>query len=312
MHLLKTNGESLKRTMRRPPGTALCKHLTLCLAGAVLFFACSVTPCSAQSMFSGLWAALPLDSIERMVGPLYPRGGLGNTFRSELGTSVSAANLTTAKLEGSITGVLDLRDAMPLDRYPNRYELRGNLRLWRFGLRGAYSFFETRSLSQNLGHFDLSGFSAGCDVDLVQFTWLAAGLAADYYFIQPKLDGLISNIYYRKPPEQAQSAGIRLDGEWPTTVGPYIRYVPPEILGWPVHLEAFWKVPVSGSKLQSYGVALSFRPQIYRFDLSAKLGVERTLLSFQDEPHFMDQIRKQHWRVDMNWDLFRAEVAVYF
>src|SRR5208283_5950873 len=87
------------------------------------------------------------------------------------------------------------------------------------------------------------------------------------------------------------TATIDLIGNRPTTLGAYLRYVPPEILVFPVHVEAKYKVPLSGSKLTIYGASLAFRPQIYRFDLSCKVILEKTHLKFQDNT----QIQLTQW-----------------
>ncbi len=64
-----------------------------------------------------------------------------------------------------------------------------------------------------------------------------------------------------------------------------MRYVPPEIIGFPVHFEAWFKLPYKGAKLKSYGASLVFRPQIYRFDLCARLMYEKKYLKFGKEPN---------------------------
>jgi hypothetical protein len=96
--------------------------------------------------------------------------------------------------------------------------------------------------------------------------------------------------------------------------------MPPEILGFPVHAEAFYNIPLSGSKLTSYGLNLVFRPQIYRFDLACKLGVEWANLKFCEftqawDPNGSDfrfPSSAQNWELDMGWNFFKVELAAYF
>ncbi len=89
-----------------------------------------------------------------------------------------------------------------------------------------------------------------------------------------------------------------------------LRYVPPEIIGIPMHVEAYYNLPLAGSRLTFYGGSLVFRPQIYRFDLAAKVGLERTYLKFSQSRE--NALPSQNWEIDMEWDMFKFEVAAYF
>ena len=54
----------------------------------------------------------------------------------------------------------------------------------------------------------------------------------------------------------------KIRGKRPVTMGYYSRYIPPEILGFPVYFESFLNYRVQGSQLMSFGASLVFRPQI--------------------------------------------------
>jgi hypothetical protein len=264
---------------------------------------------SAQSVLSSFTSAIPFSSIEQYIGPIFPDGGIGSTFRSEIGGGISATALAGAKLTGDISGELDLRDVMPLDVSPNRYTFFLDLRAWRLGFRATYTHFETRSRSRDLGRLDFSGLSLGGDVDLVQWTWCTLGFGADYYFIDPDFR---ATLVRANLPDLQGDETLILRGDQPSTIGAYCRYVPPEILGVPVHFEAFLKVPFTGSKLLSYGAFLVFRPQMYRFDMAGKIGVQRTHLKFQSDPVVSYGVQEQSWEVDMEWDMAVLEGVIYF
>lgn len=287
----------------------LLKAVARIVLACALVFGPGQALTSAQSVFSSLTSAIPFSSLEQYIGPIFPDGGIGSTFRSEIGGGISATALNGAKLTGDITGELDLREVMPLDVSPNRYRFFLDLRAWRLGFRAAYTHFETRSRSRDLGRLDFSGLSLGGDVDLVQLTWCTLGFAADYYFIDPDFRATLVQANF---PDFQGNRTIILRGDQPSTIGAYCRYVPPEILGVPVHVQAFLNIPFTGSKLLSYGAFLVFRPQMYRFDMAAKLGYQRTHLKFQSEPDAAVQDPGQSWEVDMEWDMAVLEGVVYF
>ena len=107
----------------------------------------------------------------------------------------------------------------------------------------------------------------------------------------------------------AVAQNIDIAGSKPLTWGLYFRYMPPAILGMPVHFDAFFNSPVTGSKLTSYGATLSFRPQIYRFDLACKLGLEKTNLKFSQ---FRQTVPPSNVELDMEWQMFKLDFAAYF
>ncbi|MGO9571346.1 MAG: hypothetical protein ACLP5H_27795 [Desulfomonilaceae bacterium] len=233
----------------------------------------------------------------------------------------------SAKLTGANDGELNLRYAGLLDESPLRYDTYANLRFWRFGARAVYSNAETRTRRVNGGRVDFSGLILGGDFDAVQFQWLTLGTSVDFYFINPTIQG----VFVANPVNNSSyltSETVNLRGDRPITWGSYLRYVPPEILGFPVHLEARYIVPLNGSKLTIYGASLAFRPQIYRFDLSCKVIVEKNHLKFQDNAQIQlfnvttdksgntaltaVNTLPQNWELDMEWKYFGVEFAVYF
>src|SRR5208283_3798297 len=232
-------------------------------------------------------------------------------------------------LTGANQGEFNLRSANFLDENPLRFDTYTNLRFWRFGARAVYSNAETRTRGVNGGHIDFSGLSLGGDFDAVQFQWLTLGTSIDFYFINPRIQG----VFVANPMDSTgllTSETVDLMGDRPITWGTYLRYVPPEILGFPVHVEARYIVPLKGSKLIIYGASLAFRPQIYRFDLSCKLIAEKTHLKFQDTAQIQlfdvntdasgNRILQasslttlpQNWELDTEWKYFGVEFAVYF
>jgi len=306
--------------MRRTKRSRAVKSITRVVLAAILVCAAGFVPCYAQSYGS----LLALSSIENIVGPIFPAKGFCSTFRSEVGTGFRAGDVVSAKLTGATTGEFNLRTAAYLDEGPLRYDTYAILRFWRFGARGVYSNAETRSRRVNGARIDFSGLILGADFDAVQFQWLTLGASIDFYFIDPTLQGKFATNLSFGPTGTPiiNTATIDLIGTRPTTLGAYLRYVPPEILGFPVHVEAKYKVPLSGSKLTIYGASLAFRPQIYRFDLSCKLLAEMTHLKFQNETQAFPAVTPisqpitplslQNWELDMEWKYFGIEFSVYF
>lgn len=202
---------------------------------------------------------------------------------------------------------LDLKDfSLGLDEYPASYNAFSTLRFWRLGLRTGYSFFENKSRQVQKGRIVSKGFMVGGAVDVVQLNWLTLGATLDHYFYEPQLRGSVND----DPNDPDITDYFELRGDAPTTVGPYMRYVPPEILGFPVHVEAYYQAPISGANYTNYGAALVFRPQIYRFDVSSKVIWERRSLSFTSgqSPANPSEI----WDLKCDWDMFGAQVAIYF
>jgi hypothetical protein len=285
------------------------------LIGLVLLVAGRPT-CWAQSFGPSLGSFFPLHALETVIGPILPPSGIGSTFRSEVGTGLAAASLEDARITGSRGNAFNLVKYANLDEMPLRLDIFANLRVWRFGFHGNYWHFDTRSRHRNFGKVDLSGLILGGDVDLVQHEWLAIGAQADFYLLDPRFQGVLRSPW----PQNGTTdiATLNLQGDRPITVGPYLRYIPPEILGWPVHLEAFYKIPIKGSSLNSFGARLVFRPQIYRFDIAAGLLAEQTWIRFSSAAEDLNQISglipipPQDWRLDMEWRLFGVDFAIYF
>jgi hypothetical protein len=266
-------------------------------------------------LFSSFPTTYVVETIERYIGPVVPPDGVGSTFRSEIGTAFTMTELKSAYLRGESIGELDLRDAFPIDTAPSKIDVHGIFRIWRFGLRFNYQYFESENKGKNLGELDFSGLSVGGDVDLVRKRNTTFGLAADYYFINPKLHGGFHAAtvtgYDAQGNPLTGSATLNITGQPPLTAGPYLRFMPPTILGMPMHIEAYYNWPVGGSTLRSYGVRLVFRPQVYRFDIACKLGAGVTHLKFKNKPE-LSSIDSQEWEIDCRWEHVSLGFAVYF
>lgn len=281
----------------------------------ILIVVVSHVPCLAQSFGPVLQSFLPLKTIESYIGPLIPPEGIGSTFRSEIGTGLAVANLKSAELSGSSGAAFDLVNTAALDEQPLRLDIYANLRLWRFGFRANYWNFDTRSKQRNYGKIDMSGLIVGGDIDLVQHRWLSVGAQTDFFLLDPRFEGVVRSPW---PATPLEIVTLDVKGRGPVTVGPYIRYVPPEVLGWPVHLEAFWRIPVSGARLNSLCARLVFRPQIYRFDIAARVLVEKTWFKFRSGPEDWYQnplagpIPPQRWELAVEWEMFGIDFSVYF
>ena len=294
------------------------------LLGVVTLVLCLPAMCLADGYAAALVPTGLVSAFESVCGPIFPEKGLASTFRSEFGTSVIGASIDGANLTGAVLTERDLRVVSYLDTSALGYDFYADVRLWRFGLRTEYSNFQTRSRYVDFARFDLSGLRLRGTFDVVQFCWLALGASADFLFIDPTFQGSMFTSASDPPaPPVPVTATLDLKGKRPVTVGAYLRYVPPEILNMPMHFEAFGNLPWKGSRLKSYGCAFVFRPQIYRFDLAARLLVEKVYLKFQNEP--LDQIAGpapppplpasigfQNWELDMEWTKFGIEVAAYF
>ena len=178
--------------MRRTKRSRAVKSITRVILAAILVCAVGFVPCYAQSYGSALSSLLALSSIESIVGPIFPANGLCSTFRSEVGTGFRVGDVVSAKLTGASQGELSLRTAAFLDEGPLRYDTYATLRFWRFGARGVYSNAETRSRRVNGAQIDFSGLILGGDFDAVQFQWLTLGASIDFYFIDPRLQGVFA------------------------------------------------------------------------------------------------------------------------
>ena len=178
--------------MRRTKRSRAVKSITRVIIAAILVCAVGFIPCYAQSYSSSLSSLLALSSLESIVGPIFPAKGLCSTFRSEVGTGVRLGDVVSAKLTGASQGELSLRTSSYLDESPLRYDTYAILRFWRFGARGVYTNAETRSRRVNGARVDFSGLILGGDFDSVQFQWLTLGTSIDFYFIDPRFQGVFA------------------------------------------------------------------------------------------------------------------------
>jgi len=297
----------------------------------------TVPLCSAQWAGPNISSILPLSTIEHYMGPIFSGTNMSNTFRSEFGLRFSAAEIMKAQLTGSKAGAIDLSpdlwvnndsyDAAEgllqpyLNGTPVRLDAYVNFRIWRFGLRANYSDFHTRSNRPGLGGIVFSGLSAGADFDVVKMEWLTMGVATDWYFYDPMFFGFVpaNTILLKKSsdPEQYRIFEGSIRGNKPVTIGTYSRYVPPEILGFPVYFESALNYSIKGSRLFSYGAALVFRPQIYRFDIALRLKFQRLALKFAEETTSSVGFNAsftvpQTWEIDAAWNIYGVELAMYF
>jgi hypothetical protein len=285
--------------------------LGLVLSGAL------VQPCNAQWKGFDFGSFNPLASVEYLTGPILPKGGLASTFRSEVFTGIGTASVEGAKLVGSNIGEVNLRTQGFLDESPLKFDLAANVRIWRFGLRSAYTLFENRTKQGHLGKIGMSGISAGLDADILQHEWFAFGASIDALFINPRFQGMVHNLSTHS--QDPAFSGLTLDvvGNRPVMLGAYLRYVPPEILNIPVHFEAYTKWPFKGSRMLTYGASLVFRPQIYRFDIAARFFANKTYLKFSTDPDAQSSgiflnVPVQSWELDMEWNIYGVDLAVYF
>jgi len=309
--------------------------------------------CCAQWAGPNINSFLPLSTIEHYMGPIFWGTNMSNSFRSEFGLRFSAAEIMKARLTGSKAGAIDLSPDLwvnddsydvpegLLDTYLNGTPLRldayVNFRVWRLGLRANYSDFHTRSNRPGLGGIVFSGLSSGADFDVVKMEWLTMGVATDWYFYDPVFFGyvpvnsvrawLVRPVYnpdgtVKTPgkPLQAEQYDIfsgSIRGNKPVTIGTYSRYVPPEILGFPVYFESALNYSIKGSRLFSYGAALVFRPQIYRFDIALRLKFQRLHIVFEEDTKssvglVIPNRELQSWQIDATWNIYGVELAMYF
>jgi hypothetical protein len=282
----------------------------------------------AQSYDFGFGSMLPLKSIESVFGPLLPPNGFGDTFRSELGINLATPifqkillsgngvtyDLINTTPTGDETLVLPTVGVRSLDSGPIVYDFFAKFRVWRFAGKVDYSIFEARSRGRHIDGFFFSSVILSGDIDVIQGPWLAAGVATKWWLNNPyfRFNNFPTQIY---PPNPSTNANIYFESTAPATIGAYIRYVPPEILGFPVHFEAWADFPLKGSPWTSVGAALVFRPQIYRFDLFSRLKYERTTLSISGSNTESSTILPtlgQTWDLNLNWALYGMEFGIFF
>lgn len=290
----------------------------------------------AQYPDSGLGAILPLDSIQKFIGPILPPNGLSSTFRSELGFGGGLASLERAWIRSKKYGDFDLRLTpdyqytypdgsqsetlavqRSLDSAPSFYEFYAKMRIWRLAFNASYVTLDTRSRRSSEDGLFFNGLLLGAEVDAVYNEWVAIGVAANYFSTNPRftwkdttLAGGRLPVGSQNPPDGQPTPNYLTDfsGNSPSNIGFYLRYTPPEILNFPVHVEGHYYFPLSGSSWTSYGGALVFRPQIYRFDLSARLKFDRQFLKFSTK----DRPEDDQWEADFCWNIWGIDFGVYF
>jgi hypothetical protein len=289
----------------------------------------------AQSYDFGLGSMLPLKSIESVFGPLLPPNGFGDTFRSELGIGLSTPifNQITLTGNGHTYNLLNNVGMTPpdptgtagwdpsvqtqsLDGGPITYDFFAKFRVWRFAGKFDYSIFESRSRRSGGGGFFFNSVILSGDVDVIQGPWLTAGARARFFLNQPYFS--FKNLGWPFFDPKTYTS-VYFSGDAPWTIGAYIRYVPPEILGFPVHFEAWADFPLKGSPWTSVGAALVFRPQIYRFDLFSRLKCERTnfTISGSNTETTTPTVTTvntfdQPWDLNLLWTLYGMEFGIFF
>ncbi len=278
----------------------------------ILAFICGRSTCHAQSLVSTFQSYKSVQAVEKFLGPIVPVDGFGSTFRSEMGGGLFSSVVQKAQLTGASAVPWDIRGHMQMSKEYITYDFYGDIRFWRFGLRGAYTYLNNPGEHPTYGGFDFTGASVGADFDVVQLNWLTIGACADYYLVQPRLRGS-----FLDPASGRWDLQVDLQGKRPVTAGVYFRHVPPDILGFPMHFEGFLKLPVKGSRLTSYGLAATFRPQMYRFDLAAKVLFQDKMLTFGGTPELSGTAPQttqpsQPYDLEMVWRSYGLEVSVYF
>ncbi len=270
---------------------------------------------------------IPIRSFAPYMSQVLPAMSWGNSFRSEWGLRFTVAEVQTARLTGSVAGMIDLspdldqNDAKDeklepyLNGMPVRLDAYATFRVWRVAVRANYTEFTNRANLSTRGYLDFGGFSVGGDFDIIQREWLVAGLCADAYFRDPVFNGYVPYYpYHANGPHDFFNGEIK--GTHPITVGYYLRYVPPEILGMPVYFETFLNYPVKGAYYASIGASLVFRPQIYRFDILARLKFQRVNLGFDEDTVSTvgppDNVLPQNWKIEAAWNFYGLEFGMYF
>ena len=295
------------------------KKATLCIFLVLAVVALDQSHSKAQGTDFGFGSLLPLKSIESVFGPLLPTNGIGDTFRSEFGIGLTTPIFQKIVLNDGVTSydllinkgsdaqyvdkadenkIKYVSDVRSIDGGPMVYDFFAKFRAWRFAAKADYQTFEARSRRADRGGFFFNSVVLSGDVDIIQGPWFAAGVRAKFFLSSP---------YFKFNKLNTANLRVDLHAPSPWTIGPYIRYVPPEIIGIPVHFEAWIDFPLKGSSYTSYAGALVFRPQIYRFDLFTRLKFERTtfILSGADTTN-------RSWDLNLVWNLYGAEFGIYF
>lgn len=276
----------------------------------------------AQFPDSGLASILPLNSLQSFFGPVLPPEGISSTFRSELGVSGGMATLLKANVKNGNTTFNLLSNktttdnqanepyiaTRSLDNAPSVFQIYSKTRLWRLAFNASYTFFDTYSRRSTDDGLFFSGPILGGDFDLIHNGWLAAGISSNFYFSQPQFNFKDPSISRGAP----DSLYADFSGSAPSNIGVYARYTPPELLNFPVHLEAHYYMPLSGSKWTNWGLAIVFRPQIYRFDLSARLKLENQYLNFSGTDTTDTYTPNLNWEGEFTWSILGMDLGVYF
>ncbi|MEW6533385.1 MAG: hypothetical protein AB1473_21315 [Thermodesulfobacteriota bacterium] len=299
--------------MNRKNHTGMLKSGIVVLLSLFCLILWGGQPVVAQSFGSLFTSAFPLSGIEKYIGPILPGKEVGSSFRSETALAVDLTQVRDARITGEAVGELDLRGVVPLDEAPYRYRAYANLRFWRLGARVEGAYFEDRHKHNGPAFFRFSGLRIGGDFDVVHLDWLSLGVGLDYFAYQPEWDGRVT---LGRLSGQDQSFHLNLKGSRPMTLGPYFRYVPPEIFNFPLHVEARYNLPIAGSRYTTVQGALVFRPQIYRFDAAIKVSYERAYLSFSGPPDGSTLANPpfppQNFDLNMEWDFLGLDGVVYF
>ncbi|MCL5125614.1 MAG: hypothetical protein M1511_14175 [Deltaproteobacteria bacterium] len=302
----------------------------------------------AQVPDFGFGSIVPFKSLQTFFGPLFPPNGIGDTFRSEFGMGMSTPMFDRIKLKGTDTtnnpvslNLLNSNATTPpdptatagwepiimtqsLDGGPIIYDFFAKFRAWRFAGKIDYMIFDSHSRRADGSGFFFDSVVLSGDVDIIQGPWLTAGGRLQFFLNQPYFKFNNLNFYYggkyrpngqidQQPTQGKLIDQVYFSGSAPWTIGAYIRYVPPEILGFPMHFDAYADFPLKGSPLQTYGVAFVFRPQIYRFDLFTRLKLERSTFSISADVSTSNPTNPTtSWSLDMLWNLYGAEFGIYF
>lgn len=294
----------------------------------------------AQVPDFGFGSLVPFNSLQSFFGPLLPPKGFGDTFRSEFGLGLSVAVFDKIGLSGEGPGSstndslvnyynnISLLDNYPysppdptqtagwepivmgqsIDGEPLVYDFFAKFRVWRFAANIDYCFFESRGRRTDGSGFFFNPVILSGEVDIIHGQWFSAGLSLKSFISRPYFK------YYHlqpQPPITGTFSGninMGFTGQAPWTFGAYFRYIPPDILGFPFHVEAYADFPVKGSQLTTYGAAVVFRPQMYRFDLFSKIKAERSTFTMKGD----DSVYNMSWNLNLRWYLYGVEFGIYF
>ncbi|MGC8602308.1 MAG: hypothetical protein ACP5VS_01320 [Desulfomonilaceae bacterium] len=310
----------------------------------------------AQVPDFGFGSLVPFNSLQSFFGPLLPPKGFGDTFRSEFGLGLSVAVFDKIGLSGEGAGPtgsaskqtynnISLLDNYPysppdptqtagwepivmgqsIDGEPLVYDFFAKFRVWRFAANIDYCFFESRGRRTDGSGFFFNPVILSGEVDIIHGQWFSAGLSLKSFISKPNF-----KYYYLYPNFNSNQPGptpinVWFEGRTPWTFGAYFRYIPPDILGFPFHVEAYADFPVKGSLLTTYGTAVVFRPQMYRFDLFSKIKAERSTFTLSSDTipfsvntqngnpsNYPIANYNMSWNLNLRWYLYGVEFGIYF